>query len=121
MVREINNGINDYADIWVKGTSGDELGQAEAAIFGNLVVNVNQGAWLDFRQATLLGDIELAQAILHDHAAFLFQNPGARRVWIAREENLVKYRNLLNPDGNNFSFWKDDIQADFARLEQIQD
>ena len=118
---EIRNGINDYAGIWVRGSSGDDLDPAEAAIFSNLVVNFNDFAFLDSRRATLIGEVELAEAIRHDFAAFFYQNPGARRVWSAREENLIKYRDLLNPDGDNFSFWRDAIQADFARLEQIQD
>ena len=118
---EIYNGINDHAGIWVKGRSGDELGQAEAAIFSNLVLNLNDSVWADFRRFRGLGETELAQVVLHDHAAFLYQNPGARRVWSAREENLIKYRDLLNPDGDNISSWRDSIQADFARLEGIQD
>jgi hypothetical protein len=118
---EIYNGINDHADIWVKGRSGDELGQAEAAIFSNLVLILNDSVWADFRRFRELGEIELAQVVLHDHAAFLFQNPGARRVWSAQEENLIQYRDLLNPDGDNLSFWRDGIEADFARLKRVQD
>ncbi len=56
---EITNGINDYADIWVRGSSGDDLDPAEAAIFSNLVVNFDEFAFFDSRRATLIGEVEI--------------------------------------------------------------
>ena len=117
---EINNGMNDYADIWVRGRSGDELGEAEEVIFSNLVSNLNDRAFFRFRQLVVLGETEGAQVGLHDFAALLYQNPGARRIWSAREDNLMESRSILIPEMSSLSAWRDDIQADLAKLEQIQ-
>ena len=38
---EINNEFSEYADIWIRGSRGDELDETEAFIFGNLIQNLN--------------------------------------------------------------------------------
>jgi hypothetical protein len=118
---EISSGINQYAEIWVRGTSGEKLDPVEETIFANLVVNLNDKALVDVRRARRLREADLAETILHDFVAFLYQNPGARRVWAAREENLMEHRRMLIPDGEHFSWWSAAIQDGLARLELIED
>ena len=71
--------------------------------------------------ADRLGRDDIADLIRRDWAAFLHQNPGARRVWLTREENLIEYRQLLAPDADDFSFWRDAIQSDLAILDAAAD
>ena len=42
---EANAQINQYADIWVAGIAGEELSRADAVVFENLVLNLNELAF----------------------------------------------------------------------------
>ena len=53
-----------------------------------------------------------------DFAGFLHENPGARRVWEAREMRTLKYRRILNSDQEDFSFWRKAILAHLKQLDQ---
>jgi len=110
--------ISENADVWVRGNAGEDLDPADHAIFSNLVTNLNNRWFIEYRHATQLGRPDIAETIKHDWSAFLYQNPGARNVWLAREENLGSFRKLLVPDGDQFSFWKESILADLAALDE---
>lgn len=116
----INNAINENADIWVRGTSGEELGEAEAVIFANLVLDINDRAVLSSEGARRMGFEKAADSIVHDFAAFLYKNPGARQVWEAREEDLSKYRNHLMPADVSEIVWPNTVRSDLAKLDQMQ-
>ena len=100
-----------------KGTSGEELTKDEAAIFAILVNHINEAAFIDYMQTAEIAGYEAAQYVIHDFVGFLYNNPGARPVWVAREDNLIKMRTLLDPEGHHFSFWKDDVLNDLAILD----
>ena len=114
---DIANSIKDHVEIWIKGTSGEELTGDEAAIFAILVNHVNEANFNDYMQIIEIAGYEAAQYVIHDFAGFLYNNPGARRVWLAREDNLIKMRTLIDPEGHHFSFWKDNILNDLAILD----
>ena len=51
-----------------------------------------------------------AELVLHDFAAFLQHNPGARWVWLAREDCLNRTRQTLGTeDRSDWLFWRADI------------
>ena len=52
-------------------------------------------------------------------AAFLFENPGARQVWMVREASFDKYRKFLSDHGNIYSHWQESVYADLAKLDKI--
>ena len=54
---------------------------------------------------------EGAEADLAEYAAYLFENPGARRVWLAREENLARYRGVVAPGEEITSRWIESIES----------
>ncbi len=116
----INNAINENADTWVKGISGGELDKAEATIFENLILNINDRAVLASEGARRMGFETAADSIVHDFAAFLHKNPGARRVWEAREQDLEKYRSQLMPADISKIIWPDTVRLDLAKLDQIK-
>lgn len=114
---EVYNQINQHASIWVSGNKGEMLAEPDAAIFRNLVQMLNVSTFVDYLQQTRTG-VTTATVIRYDFAAFLHQNPGARRAWLEAEDNLVEYRDRLAPGGNGFSSWRDAIIADLTRLDQ---
>ena len=116
---EATNLISANSDVWVRGNAGEELSPAETAVFSNLVALLNGRWFVEYRHATQLGRTDIAETIKYDWSAFLYQNPGARRVWLTREENLNKFRDILLTEGNKWTFWRDSINADLTRLDAI--
>ena len=115
---ELSSAISQNAELWVQGATGRELSEAEAVVFEELVINVNNKAITEYLSEDLLGNTEEAESVMDDFAAVLHQNPGARRTWLAREENLNRYRRLLRPDVDLWSFWQEEI---VGRLEVLDE
>jgi len=113
--------ITANSEVWVKGSVGDELSVPETAVFTELVKLLNGRWFVEYRHANSLGRADIAETILHDWSAFLYQNPGARRAWKSREENLHRFREMLVPGGDQFSFWRELINADLARLDSLKE
>lgn len=109
------------SDVWVNGNAGEELSTAESAVYEEILAAMNTRLVVEELHASQLGRTEIADLIRRDWAAFLHQNPGARRVWLSREENLIEYRRLLAPDAEDFSSWRDAIQSDLAILDEAID
>ncbi len=105
------------AEVWVKGNAGETLNATESAIYGELINVINTRRVVAEAQARQLGRGDISTLIRRDWAAFLHQNPGARKVWQAKEENLIEYRRLIAPDDADFSGWRDDVLADLAILD----
>lgn len=106
------------SDVWVKGNAGQELSTSESAVYYEMIAAINTRRVVEQLHASQLGRTDIADLIRRDWAAFLHQNPGARRVWLSREENLIRYRQLLGPDAEDFSSWRDTIQSELTILDE---
>jgi hypothetical protein len=111
--------ILNHPDIWTRGKSGEVLNPGESAIFENLVIATNDMAFARMAFSGLLSEDLDVEFAVHDFAAFLFENPGARTVWIAREAKLDKYRKFLSSRGNIYSHWREAVHVDLAKLDKI--
>ena len=118
---ESANLIATNPEIWVKGNSGGELTATESAVFNEIITLLNNRWFIEHRHAARLGRTDIAEGILHDWSAFLYQNPGARRVWQAREDNLHRFRDVLLPGGDKWSFWSERINTDLKQLDAIDE
>ncbi len=110
--------IATNSEIWVKGNAGEELDASETAVYTEMIAVLSTRWVVAESHASQLGRGEIADLIRHDWAAFLHRNPGARRVWLSREEKLIGYRQLLAPGSDDFSSWRDAIQSDLAILDE---
>lgn len=61
---------------------------------------------------------EAAEFEVKEFAAFLYQNPGARKVWDDRESSLIKYRTLLSDSGAYTSSWTDRVHTRLEFLDR---
>jgi len=77
---ERNNAIIENPVIWTKGSSGGKLDENDAVVFRNLVRNVYDVAFFEAARMSRLGADNIAAVLMADFSAFLFNNPGARRV-----------------------------------------
>ena len=118
IMAETSDVVASNADVWVKGNAGDELTAAEFAVYNEMIAVINTRWVVAESHASQLGRPDVADLIRRDWAAFLHQNPGARKTWLAREDNLIEYRQLLAPDNPSFSGWREAIQADLALLDE---
>ena len=117
---EMHNAINEHADTWARGLSGQELNETEAVIFENLVLNRNDFVFFNWRAAKDLSSGVGATGSVATFSAFLYENPGARRVWESREEYEDKYLGLLMPGVDAAADWKQLVVGNLNKLDQLQ-
>ena len=116
---DVSNSIKEHSSIWRKGTAGEELQASEMEVFSVLVYQVNQSAVQAFLNAWQVSGEEEARFSARDFAGFLYQNPGARAVWIKREDNLLAYRRLLNDHAGSEDDWTEIVREYLAELDQL--
>lgn len=97
--REVRAALIEHADIWVRGNAGEELDRTEAAIYEELIRMLWARAFWSAITREAVGDDQ--NVAVHDFAAFLHQNPGARHVWesIMAVEQDYRDRLLSGPAG----------------------
>jgi hypothetical protein len=115
---EESNIIVEHADVWIKGNAGEALTAVEEVVFSRLVQLVNDRAWYGAQQSRLLGlpgGPEIETAVF---AGFLYDNPGARRVWRTREAKLQRYRTVAIPDEQLTPLWIGSVEHYLAAFER---
>ena len=115
---EVGNSIRAHVNIWRRGTSDSELTEDESAIFAILVNQVNQSSVMAYLYRGEIEGYEAAEFQVKNFAAFLYQNPGARKVWDNRESSLIKYRTLLSDDGTHSSSWTNRVRNRLVILDR---
>ena len=121
---EANGQINDHVNIWVRGLAADKLSVEDAAIFVNLLNNINDITFFTALNHFTLGSIADARIGIDDFAIFLHQNPGARRAWEAREVGLAEGRKIVQieliEDAGKFDFpYVEWVMQALERLDQV--
>lgn len=119
---ELQTFLSQNADVWVRGKADEPLSPVESAVFESLVRAVNDSAVFTFLslQEIFGDDFAYISPALSDFSVFLWENPGARRVWEEREERMIKHRNILNPDKDDFSFGMEVVLENLEKLDKIQ-
>ena len=115
---EMHAAIIEHPDIWERGNKGEKLEEDEAAIFSRQVIIVNDEAYFSVQQSIIWGRPETAEADAAIFAAYLHENPGARRIWRAREDRLKYYRGQAVPDEQVTSDWIQRIESNLALFDQ---
>jgi len=95
----------DNADVWVRGNAGEELTRTELFIYRDLVrLESNRTFYQSLWRRVF--DPSIESTAEKDFAVFLFQNPGARKVWIDWQSERNKFVDRLRTG------------ADLARTQQ---
>lgn len=92
---EKNTAIGENPDVWIKGNSGKELTENEAIVFQTLVRSALVAEFMEITRLRRVGADDIADSLTADFSAFLFEHPGARRIWIEDRQSTDKYRSLL--------------------------
>ena len=115
---EVSSSIKDNAEIWNKAKAGGDLSDSEALTFAILVNQINDLVYFNYLQDRTLS-YEGSDVPVHDFAAFLYNNPAAKETWLAREDYLVRSRNLIDAGLDDVSFWREMVMKDVAALESV--
>ena len=111
---ETNNAINANSAIWISGNKGEALSDEDAAIFQNLVKNKAIHAFMGYVNLRRLDFDDAAEASVQGFSIFLFENPGARQVWL-QQENLIEEN--FGPSKVGRTAWKKRVEESLARLD----
>ena len=115
---EISNEMNEYADIWIRGSRGDELDETEATIFGGLIQNLNNQAFFARSMRAQLGEDERLSTEVYNFARLLHENPGARKVWMEWQADYQPYRALKRVPLESESF-SDQVREALKSMEEL--
>lgn len=87
------NALVPYTDIWIRGNAGEPLDHVEAEIYASFIGL----RWsIAFWQSRAMNNLSNVKDVgIHDFAAFLFQNPGARATWEESNRVAQEYRDRL--------------------------
>ncbi len=119
---ELSNTINEYASVWVRGNAGGDLDDIETVIFENLVWAKTQFHQHESYAARNLGSQIGTKAHIVSLVSFLYENPGARRVWNAQREPFRKIMPLIEPLANDATpRFNDEIHSTLEKLDQTED
>jgi hypothetical protein len=113
---EINNDLSEHADIWIRGSRGDELDETEAFIFGNLMQNLNSQAFWAKGMRAQLGEDERQSIEIYNFARILHENPGARKAWFEWQSAYQPYRALRQVPLESESF-SDQVREALKSME----
>ena len=119
---ELSNAINEYADLWLRGMAGEPLNDVESVIFENLVLAKTQFHQHEFSAARILGSEVGMAAHIADFAEFLHANPGASRVWNARQEMYEEVFPLIYSATNNVPLsFGGGVRSTLEKFEQARE
>lgn len=94
---EKNTAIRENSDIWIRGNSGQKLTESEAIVFQTIVRSALVAEFMEITRLRRVGADHIADSLTADFSAFLFENPGARRVWVEDRKSTDKFRSILVP------------------------
>ena len=117
---ELQNAINEHAAIWVRGLSGQELSETETVIFENLVLTKSSYHQHLSGAAQNLGADYGEQAQVREIALFLYANPSARAVWIAKTKHSYGANPLLVTVPRPNLHFSDQVLSALATLDEAQ-
>lgn len=115
-----NEAIANHPDIFVQGNAAEELSPAEVAIFEGQVGNLASMTWHLVEWDREMGKEVWAETDVVEFALYLQRNPGAYEVWLRREEDLDRYRALVNPKDKSAQVWMDLVHRAMAKVENDQ-
>ena len=113
--------FSENSDIWLRGNSAEELNENEQLIFLNLVQIVLAAEFMEVARLRRVGADDIADTLTADFAAFLFENPGARRVWTKNHGDTIRYRSLLVPDVEIIDArFGDTVKSHLTKLDRLK-
>ena len=109
--------IKGDVDVWLAGSSEQDLSDEERAKFEILVYQLNDHWFFMYTQLSQLQSQEELKFLINSYARLLYNNPGALEVWRTRETALTQ-NNLLFEAAMPSQFWKESVEDSVSILER---
>ncbi len=106
----------EHADVWAKGSIGDQLSDRDTYIYRELIALEDSSAFLEYSTYGRLGGYG-KEIIAIDFATLLHRNPGARREWDIRQADFRKYRDPLLSVQMRGHQWVDEVVRHLDELD----
>ena len=117
----VNTAIGANPTIWARGSSGEELDEDDAVAFRSIVRGAYDAAFFEFARMRRLGANDVGENLVADFSAFLFKNPGARRVWVEEVRDTTNYRDLLTTSPMIVEDkFVESVKSNLAKLDQLR-
>jgi hypothetical protein len=91
---EMRSRFMEHADVWIKGTAGNELSLSERFVFDELVALKNSQHFFNFSRTMVRGTGRERRQVA-EMASFLHQHPVAYRSWRSQQEVVHLTRRQL--------------------------
>lgn len=115
---ELSIAIGESADLWLKANDGEALTRAENFKLEKQVFALSASANLEASMRRDLGNT--GNVPLKRLATILYENPGARKIWLSLAERDVKYFEKMASDGLSWAtFYRNDVLAELAKLDEL--
>lgn len=101
---EINNYIGENADIWTRGSAGEDLSDTDQIVFDKMVGNLESFAFWSHTSFSRLDGGLRAEDPIHNFAFQLHTNPGAMSSYRTRRESMRRYSVLRSAPLQSESF-----------------
>ena len=115
----IGNAIASNKEICTRGNDGELSDASEMAVYSRLVQNLNDAAYFRRETDLMLGQYDGAAIEHAEFALFLHRNREAYAVWQDRMDDLMTFREIVDP-GNPFAdpaIWETSIVSAISEFE----
>ena len=115
---EINHTLAQHADVWIKGSKGEELDEADAFVFAKLMQSLNDKASWSSTMLRRLGDYDDASIETFNLARILHENPGAKKSWFDWQAAYEPYRALKRKPFESQSF-SEQVRETLKQMDEL--
>ena len=98
----VDQAIIDNADVWVRGSSGEQLDEAEALVFNMLVSSEETWYFTSYMQSLAAGSSAEGNDLVLEFANLLLENPGAGRAFLANADSGAEFRSARGAEGADY-------------------
>ena len=109
--------LSQHAELWVKANNGESLSDADIFILNRSLYAMTNSLRLQGAVRKDLGQKGRVSPQLL--AIFLYENPGARKLWTLQSENEMRYFSKLGGGSEIFQSFHKDVLAALAILDLL--
>lgn len=114
---ELNLAIAESAELWIKADSGEELSPTESLQLEKQIAALSADAMLSGNMRRSLG--QAGNIPRQRLAATLFEHRSIRKKWLDLADRDIERFEKKNPNTQVYRSWRDDVQEELAKLDEL--
>ena len=112
--------VNENIELWARGNAGDDLSESDSKVYRNLLENYDMITFLNFfqRQSIEGKNYKHTDSIpVAEFSFFLYENPGARKVWEQIQDRHTRLRGVLVNAPMDGGLYVQVVRSNLEKLE----